>query len=141
MDNRFIAAQGAERWQLSNPPILSLAPVVASLELFSETGMDALSAKSHQQIEFLAGLLDRHFAGRIKSITPSSACGCQLSLVVSDQSLCAKSVFQELQKRNVIGDWREPNVIRVAPVPLYNSFEDIHEFVVRLADAIESSSH
>jgi kynureninase len=136
MANQFVAAHGAERWQLSNPPILSLAPVVASLELFSEIGMAALTCKSRKQIEFLTALLETHFAGRIKSITPAAASGCQLSLVVSDQNLHARSVFEALEKRNVIGDWREPNVIRIAPAPLYNSFRDIHEFVVRLADSM-----
>ena len=136
MANCFVAAHGAERWQLSNPPILSLAPVVASLELFSEVGMPALTAKSRQQIRFLSHLLDRYFSGKIASITPTDAAGCQLSLVVTDPSLDARSVFEKLEEKNVIGDWREPNVIRVAPAPLYNSFEDIHYFAARLADTI-----
>lgn len=69
-------------------------------------------------------------------MTPTSACGYQLSLLVSEQNLHAKSVFAALEKRNIIGDWREPSVIRIASVPLYNSFEDIHGFAVRLADSI-----
>jgi len=136
MARSFTPADGAELWQLSNPPILSLAPVVASLELFAEAGMDRLHAKSERLTGYLDFLLETHFAGRIGTITPRHARGCQLSLVVRDASLDARDVFDTLAAQNVIGDWREPNVIRVAPAPLYNSYGDVFEFACRLARAL-----
>jgi kynureninase len=139
MAHSFTPAPGADRWQLSNPPILSLAPVVASLEIFLEAGMPALREKSERQVAFLRFLLEQGFAGQIDAITPADASGCQLSLVVTDSSLDAKGVFRSLEEMRVIGDWREPNVIRVAPVPLYNSYEDIFELSVRLGEAIDGS--
>ncbi|MED5462129.1 MAG: kynureninase [Pseudomonadota bacterium] len=137
MARHFEPAPGAERWQLSNPPILALAPVVASLELFSEAGIDALCEKSQHQSAYLRFLLKEHFAGQVDTITPENAGGCQLSLIVSDSTLQAKDIFRALERLHVTGDWREPNVIRVAPVPLYNSFEDIYELSERLGTAIE----
>ena len=81
-------------------------------------------------------MLQRGFTGRVESITPESARGCQLSLVVCDPAVDAKSVFRNLEALNITVDWREPNVIRVAPVPLYNSFEDVYEFIERLEIAL-----
>lgn len=135
----FTPASGADLWQLSNPPILSLAPVLASLELFGEAGIDRLREKSLKLTGFLEFLLRERFTGRVESITPADARGCQLSLVVVDPALQPKRVFERLESLNVTGDWREPNVIRVAPVPLYNSFSDVYEFTRRLAAATESS--
>jgi kynureninase len=132
----FTPAAGAERWQMSTPPILSLAPVVAALELFREAGMAALAAKSRQLTGYLAWLIAERFAGVIDTITPTQACGCQLSLVVRDDAVDGRALFEALCERNVTGDWRQPNVIRVAPVPLYNSFADVFEFAERLADAL-----
>jgi len=140
MAHRFEPAAGAERWQLSNPPVLALAPVVASLGLFEEAGIDALRRKSLEQTAYLKYLLDDSFSGRIDTITPFDARGCQLSLVVTDPNLDARGVFRSLEQLHVTGDWREPNVIRVAPVPLYNSFEDIYELSVRLASAIKANT-
>ena len=139
MEHRFAPAVGAERWQLSNPPILSLAPVVASLELFEEAGMAALRRKSLQQTAYLQFLLDEEFAGRVASITPGDARGCQLSLVIRDKDLDPRGVFRHLKKLHVTGDWREPDVIRVAPVPLYNTFEDIYDLSQRLAEAVRAN--
>ncbi len=136
MTRKFRPAPGAERWQLSNPPILALAPVLASLEVFKEAGFDALRAKSLKQTEYLKYLLDDGFAGQVDTITPMDARGCQLSLVITDSSVDARGVFKSLGERHVTGDWREPNVIRVAPVPLYNSYEDIYELSVRMKAAI-----
>lgn len=136
----FRPARGAELWQLSNPPILSLAPVLASLEIFGRAGMERLREKSVLLTGYLDFLLRRRFEGRIDSITPPAARGCQLSLVVSDASLDARLLFRRLESVNVIADWREPNVIRVAPVPLYNSFEDAHRFVDRLAMAVRDAT-
>ena len=131
----FTPAKGAELWQLSNPPILSLAPVLASLEVFGSAGMARLREKSVRLTGYLEFLLQRYFRGRIASITPADARGCQLSLVVGDDRLDARALFGRLEADNVFADWREPNVIRVAPAPLYNGFEDVFEFVQRLRQA------
>jgi kynureninase len=132
----FEPAKGAELWQLSNPPILSLAPVLASLEIFRGAGIARLREKSMRLTAYLEFLLEQQLQGRVSSITPAEARGCQLSLVVAGAGSDARALFTELEKRNVIADWREPNVIRVAPAPLYNSFDDVFEFVERLQSAI-----
>jgi kynureninase len=133
----LIPAKGVDAWQISCPAVLSQAPLVASLEIFEEAGIDKLRAKSIELTGYLEILLQQGFAGRVESITPADARGCQLSLVVRDSSVDARSLFKKLDALNVIGDWREPNVIRMAPVPLYNSFEDVYEFTERLAVALE----
>ena len=144
-DTRFkmapdlIPAKGVDAWQISCPAVLSQAPLVASLEIFEEAGIDKLRAKSIELTGYLDSLLQQGFAGRVESITPADARGCQLSLVVRDSSVDARSVFKKLDALNVTGDWREPNVIRMAPVPLYNSFEDVFEFTERLEIALESA--
>ena len=140
MGRTFRPARGAELWQLSNPPILSLAPVLASLEIFDRARIERLREKSRLLTGYLDFLLARHFDGRIRSITPPHARGCQLSLVVEDRRLDARSLFRRLESRNVIADWREPNVIRVAPAPLYVGFEDVHDFVERLRAAVREES-
>ncbi|HEX5788811.1 MAG TPA: kynureninase [Woeseiaceae bacterium] len=139
MRPEFTPAHGAELWQLSNPPILSLAPVVASLEIFRETGLPALVDKSRQLTGYLDWLLARRYGDRVRSITPPGARGAQLSLRVRDAALDGKRLFRELCERNVTGDWREPDVIRVAPAPLYNSFGDVYEFAERLGESLAAS--
>jgi kynureninase len=139
MSTSFTPASGAEAWQMSNPPILALAPVVAALETFREAGFAALRRKSVKLTSYLDWQIRRRFAGRIESITPPDARGCQLSLVVRDPSIDARGLFELLCARNVTGDWREPDVIRVAPVPLYNSYTDVFDFVERMQDAISLS--
>jgi kynureninase len=136
MTRNFRPAPGAERWQLSNPPILALAPVLASLEVFADAGFAALRKKSLHQTEYLASLLNDGFTGQVDTITPMDARGCQLSLVITGSNIAARGVFESLEELHVTGDWREPNVIRVAPVPLYNSYEDIYELSVRLKAAV-----
>ena len=135
MRREFEPAEGAELWQMSNPPILSLAPVAASLELFLDAGLERLVDKSRRLTGYLAWLIEKRFAGRIGSITPDDARGCQLSLVVRDGNVNPKRLFDRLCALNVTGDWREPDVIRVAPAPLYNSFGDVFEFAERLGEA------
>lgn len=135
----FTPAKGAELWQLSNPPILSLAPVLASLEIFGRAGMPRLRQKSLRLTGYLEFLLQRDFEEQITSITPADARGCQLSLVVTGTGLDARAVYRRLEALNVFADWREPNVIRVAPAPLYNSFEDVFEFVQRLRHSVSDS--
>ncbi len=136
MEPHFQGIPSAEGWQLSNPPILSLAPVLASLEIFSEAGMDKLRAKSERLTGYLEQLLVTRLAGRIAIITPRAAAerGAQLSLRITSGD--GKQVFDRLEDAGVVCDWREPDVIRVAPVPLYNTFEDVRRFVQRLEDAL-----
>ena len=125
--DRFVPFAGAEGWQLSNPSILAMAPLKASLDIFDAVGMEALREKSLMLTAFLQNLLDRIPRGRIEIITPRepSSRGCQLSLrVLSD----AEELFRSLQDEGVVGDFREPDVIRVAPVPLYNTFHEVWRF-------------
>ena len=138
MRNEFDPAPGADHWQLSCPPVLSFAPVLASLELFTAAGLSRLIDKSRYLTGYLAWLIERRFAGRIGIITPSDERGCQLSLVVRDTGVDARQLFRKLTALNVIGDWREPNVIRIAPVPLYNSFRDVLECAERLQQALDT---
>ena len=127
MEKGFIPMAGADGWQLSNVNVLSSAAHLASLKMFDEVGMDALVAKSRLltgYLEFLLNTLDKNI---VSAITPSTEKdrGCQLSIVVKKDG---KKVFDELTKAGVIADWREPEVIRVAPVPLYNTFSDVYTF-------------
>jgi len=140
MANSFTPAAGAELWQMSNPPILSLAPVVGSLKLFQEVGLAAIREKSRKLTGYMDWLVATRFGERIGTITPRDARGCQLSLIVKDKSIDGKALFDRLCALNVTPDWREPDVIRVAPAPLYNSFDDVFEFVERLSLALSGSS-
>lgn len=132
----FEPAEGAEAWQMSNPPILSLAPVVASLKLFEDAGFAALRTKSCLLTGYLRWLIATRCGERVGTITPADASGCQLSLIVNDKTVDPKALFDRLCGLNVTGDWRYPDVIRVAPVPLYNSFDDVFEFAERLSAAL-----
>ena len=138
METPFRPATGAEAWQMSNPPILSLAPVIASLQLFQKAGIASLREKSKKLTGYLRWLIERRFSGRVDILTPVAAQGCQLSLVIVDDSVDARSVFDRLCALNVTGDWRHPNVIRVAPAPLYNSYADVFEFAERLELALQN---
>jgi kynureninase len=133
MEPQFRAASGAAAWQLSNPPILAAAPLIASLEIFTEAGMQRLRAKSVALTDYLDALL-QPLSPAIDILTPrdSSRRGCQLSLRIAGGAGRGRSVFEGLIARGVVCDWRFPDVIRVAPVPLYNRFEDNW----RLADAL-----
>lgn len=123
----FQPLSGAEGWQLSNPPIFSLAPVRVSLEIFREAGMDNLRAKSLKLTGYLEFLLKNLKLPGLKILTPADEAerGCQLSLTLQSNG---KNVFEALQQAGVVCDWREPNGIRVAPVPLYNTFSDVWRF-------------
>ena len=124
MPDKFIPINTAEGWQLSNPPILSLAAIRASLSIFDEVGMDKLVIKSKKLTDYLLYLLNTIDTDRINVITPNER-GCQLSIRVKNGD---KNLFDKITKRGLIADWREPDVIRVAPVPLYNSYTDVYEF-------------
>ena len=126
---------GAEGWQLSNPPILSMAAIKASLDMFNDVGMDALREKSKKLTGYFEFLISELKNDKIKIITPSNPDerGCQLSIQVKDAD---KSLHQKLTDAHIITDWREPDVIRCAPVPLYNSFEDVYRMVEKLKDIL-----
>ncbi len=127
MGPEFVPMAGAEGWQQSNPPVLALAPLGAALATFDAAGLAALRAKSLALTAFARRLLEARLAGRIAVITPAADAerGCQLSLRVAGGAAAGRRAFANLTARGVIGDWREPDVIRLAPAPLYNSFADV----------------
>lgn len=127
MEKGFVPMEGADGWQQSNVNVLSSAAHMASLQIFNEVGIDKLRTKSLQLTGFLEYLINSDLRGLVQILTPENEDerGCQLSLVVKKDG---KKVFDTLTKEGVIADWREPEVIRVAPVPLYNTFEDVFNF-------------
>lgn len=131
MRHEFDVLPGAEGWQLSNPPILSMAAIKASLDIFSEVGLDKLLKKSQHLTAYFEFLLDQLDDDVIRIITPRSPKerGCQLSIQVKNAD---KALHDKLTKSGVISDWREPDVIRCAPVPLYNTYQDVYHMVERL---------
>jgi kynureninase len=137
MRDDFKPIPGAEGWQLSNPPILSLAAIRASLDIFDEVGMEALHKKSIKLTGYLESLLTEDLASEVEIITPKNLeeRGCQLSLQLISGN--GKKIFEAITRRGVIADWREPNVIRIAPAPLYNSFEDVFKFVSILKEELQ----
>jgi len=138
MKNEFRPIPTAEGWQLSNPPILSLAAIRASLDVFADAGgMDELIGKSTLLTNFLEKQLNGQLGDRVRMITPEQRRGCQLSLQIDCGDVNGKAVHRQLENSGVETDWREPNVIRVAPVPLYNSFEDCFWFVERLSECLK----
>lgn len=132
MSDKFSAITSAEGWQLSNPPILSLAAIRASLSIFDKIGMNKLVSKSKELTGYLVFLLKTIKTDRIKIITPNER-GCQLSIRVVNSD---KKLFEKITDQGVISDWREPDVIRVAPVPLYNSYLDVFKFYKILKSVI-----
>lgn len=147
MPRTFVPAEGARGWQLSNAPVLSMAALKASLDLFEEAGLDALRKKSEQltgYLEFIIHSINASFREKgleepIEIITPADPVqrGCQLSLIIRKNG---RKVFEELTNHGILTDWREPDVIRAAPVPLYNTFTDIFTFGKVLSDLLLKSS-
>ena len=131
MEPDFVPAEGAEAWVMSNPPILAMAPIRVSLALFQQTGMTALRNKSVAITAYLDQLIRSELNDSVEIITPGEPerRGCQLSLRVIDGRDAGRSLFEQLEKAGTIPDWREPDLIRVAPVPMYNRFEDCWLFV------------
>ncbi|WP_317898766.1 kynureninase [Aurantibacillus circumpalustris] len=128
MDSTFVPMQTAERWQMSNAPIFSMAACRASLDIFDEVGMDALIEKSQKllaYLEFIVNDLSSQKKDCLQIITPKENRGCQLSIVAHGYG---KKLYNALIENGVVPDWREPNVIRCAAIPLYNSFEDMYRF-------------
>lgn len=137
MRKGFRPARGAEGWQLSNAPVLSMAAHKASLEIFEEAGMPAITAKRDILTGFLEFVIDdasAHNQAQFRIITPRSLAerGCQISLLTGDNG---RALFDSLTQQGIIVDWREPNVIRAAPAPLYTSFEDVWHLGQALRDA------
>ena len=131
----FIPYRGAYSWQVSTPSILAMIPLAASLGIFEEVGIDNLRKKSEQQTAFLLELLELAPSSLFEIITPklSTLRGGQLSLLIYKNS---KECVQKLEKRGVICDYRPPNIIRVTPSSLYNTFDEIYQFVFRFFDAL-----
>jgi kynureninase len=142
MEKGFVPIPTAEAWQISNAPVLSMAAHKAALDIFMEAGMDRLVKKSASLTGFLEFILDdlnqallSKEANSLEIITPrdQSQRGCQLSILAHGRG---RGLFEKLTEGGAITDWREPNVIRCAPVPLYNSFEDIYQFGVLLKHSL-----
>lgn len=130
MGPQFSPTPGADGWQLSNPPILGLAPLRASLDQFDRATLPALRAKSEQLTGYLEQLIDVGLRDVLQVVTPREPAqrGCQLSIRVIGGRERGRDLFEFLAARGVLGDWREPDVIRISPVPLYNSFADVLRF-------------
>jgi len=141
MKNKFQPMPGADGWMLSNVNIIGTAVHLASLEIFEEAGIENLRSKSIKLTGYLQELLesDSVLAENLEIITPRnpSERGAQLSLSFHKNG---RKIFEYLSKKGAIADWREPNVIRVAPVPLYNSFQDVYDLVQLLSEATRISN-
>ncbi len=137
MPDEFVPIATAESWQLSNAPVFALAPLLASLEVFGKTDMQALRQKSERLTGYLFELINQELAEQVRIITPADIKqrGAQLSLSLRE-SHRGREVHAALLRAGVVSDWREPNVIRVAPAPLYNSFADVLNFVRRLQEIL-----
>lgn len=139
MDTVYKPIPTAESWQLSNAPILSMAALRASLDLISRAGgVSAMRRKSVIQIAYMDHLLAALLDGKVVSLTPTQIHqrGCQFALQVVAPGVDGRLVFERLEAAGIACDWRYPDVIRAAPVPLYNSFADIHRFVTTLAEVV-----
>jgi kynureninase len=126
----FNPTPGADGWQLSNPPILGLAPLRASLDQYDRATMPALRTKSESLTGYLEQLIDAGLRDVLQVVTPREAArrGCQLSIRVIGGRERGRDLFEFLASRGVLGDWREPDVIRISPVPLYNTHADVLRF-------------
>jgi len=140
MEPGFNPMKGAEGWQLSNAPVLGMAAHLASLDLFEEVGMESLCAKRDDLTAYLEFIIhdvsERNKNATFEIITPKDKTkrGAQLSILAHGQG---KALFDAMTEKGVIADWREPNVIRVAPAPFYNSFEDVYRFGKILEESIQ----
>jgi kynureninase len=133
----FVPIPGAEGWQVSNGPVLSMAPLLASFAAYDAAGMERVRAKSLALTAHARALVERRLMGRVSVITPGDEFrGCQLSLRLAAGVGAARRTFERLTAAGVIGDWREPDVIRVAPHPLYNTFDEVERFVDSLDAAL-----
>jgi len=145
MENKFKPMKSAEAWQLSNPPVLSLAAIRGSLDTIKKAGgIKVLREKAIKLSGFMRFLIETELTDEVDILTPSniSESGSQLSLAIrlkpDDSPELGKQIFDAIEQRGIVGDWRYPNVIRVAPVPQYNSFEDVYHFVKILTSEINN---
>jgi kynureninase len=138
MGPEFHPIPGAQGWQISNPPVLSAAPLLASLEIFQRAGIRRLREKSIVLTGYLQRLIETRLPGLVDIVTPAAASerGCQLSLRVVRSHAAAKRCHDLLTAAGVVADWREPDVLRLAPVPLYNSYSDVFTAVDALSKAV-----
>jgi len=138
MGPEFSPIAGAQGWQVSNPPVLSSAPLLASLEIFRRAGIERLRHKSVALTGFFRQLIETRLPGLVDIITPhaAEARGCQLSLRIARPAEAAKRCHASLTAAGVVADWREPDVIRLAPIPLYNSYSDVFGAVDILTQAL-----
>jgi kynureninase len=143
MGPEFRPIPGAEGWQISNPPIFSAAPLIASLDVFRRAGISRLHAKSTELTGFFARLVEARLGGRVSIVTPRepAARGNQLSLRISGGVAFGRRVFAWLESAGAISDWREPDLIRVGPAPLYNTFTEVFRFVELLEQAVTQGAH
>jgi kynureninase len=132
---------GADGWQLSNPPILSLAPLGPALALYTEAGAARLRAKSLSLSTLALELLDARCAGRVTVVTPRDDAqrGCQLSLRISGGADAGRRIYEAISARGVVCDWREPDLIRLAALPLYNTHVEVDLAISHLATALAAS--
>jgi kynureninase len=131
-----VPTAGAEGWQLSNPSILALAPLRVSLEIFERAGLPALRSKSMALTGWLADALSAELAEHIEIVTPADPeqRGCQLSLRVRAGRDAGRQAFEHLARAGIVCDWREPDVIRASPTPLYNTYADCQRLLASLAE-------
>jgi len=126
MGSDFDPIQTVEGWQISNAPVLGMAPLLASMKIYDDVGMIAICDKSEKMTGYMEFLLKENLP-EINIITPNdpNQRGCQLSLVIPG----GKAIFESISQKGVVCDWREPDVIRVAPHPLYNQYSEVYNFV------------
>ncbi|HEY9133406.1 MAG TPA: kynureninase [Dyella sp.] len=136
MGPEFVPTPGADGWQLSNPPIMALVPLRISLEIFRRAGMERLREKSIELTGYLEWLVDTQLGDVLEVVTPREPerRGAQLSIRVQAGRTKGRELFEYLERHGVIGDWREPDVIRISPAPLYNRFEEC----VAFAEAVQA---
>jgi kynureninase len=139
MGPEFNPIAGAQGWQISNPPVLSAAPLLASLDVFQRAGIGRLREKSIALTGFLQHLVDTLLPGLVEIITPGDieARGCQLSLRIARSPAAARRCHDLLSAAGVVTDWREPDVVRLSPIPLYNSYSDVFAAVAALSHAVK----
>ena len=140
MGPEFVPTPGAEGWQLSNPPILALAPLRASLPIFREATMAALRQKSEKLTGYLETQLIEKLGEHLSIVTPKDPAqrGCQLSIRLRQGRELGQRLYRTLLEQGVVCDWREPDILRASPVPLYNSYADCDGLVAALAEQLES---
>ncbi len=140
MEPKFTPLSGAEGWQVSNPPILSLAPLAASLDLFETAGMKRLRRKSVALTRYLEWLLERELGGRARMLTPTDPerRGCHVAMQFTPPPADSSAFVARLRAAGIVADWRKQNVLRLAPAPLYNRYRDVYAAVQALRRTLDA---